>query len=552
MDLVVKLIGGIALLLWAIRMVRTGFTRAYGSELRRFLSNAMRWQISAFGAGLAITALIQSSTATALIVSSFAGRGLITGSAALAILLGADVGTTLVVQVLSLGLEWLSPLLVAAGVFGFLSTKSSRPRALSRAAIGLGLALLSLRLLGEVSGELKDMESFTLLFAWIADEPFLALLLCALFTWLSHSSVAIVLLVMSLVLAQVISIPLAFTLVLGANLGGALIAVGATTRSAPAARRAPVGNLVMRAVSVAAIMPFLPVLEPYLAQVSGDTARMVANFHMGFNVLLALVFLPLIYPLDAVLRKLLPDGTPDEDPGRPRYLDEDALEMPAVALASSAREAMRMGETVQDMLEETIEAFRTTSGKVVRDIETSDDVVDKLHEAIKIYLARLTQEELDDKESSRCIEILTFTTNLEHIGDIIDKNLMELAAKKIKWHSSFSKAGMTELEAFHNRITGNFDLALNVFMSGDLGLARKLLQEKTSVRDLEMRYTENHYSRIGEGRPESIESSSLHLDVLRDLKRINSHLTSVAYPILERAGELANSRLLAEERISNA
>jgi phosphate:Na+ symporter len=156
----------------------------------------------------------------------------------------------------------------------------------------------------------------------------------------------------------------------------------------------------------------------------------------------------------------------------------------------------------------------------------------------------LTRNELDDRESRRCIEILSFTTNLEHIGDVIDKNLMELANKKIKNRSAFSPEGQAELEEFHDHVIANFDLALNIFMTPDRQLARKLLRQKTEMRDLERSLTESHFARISAGRVETIDSSSVHLDILRDLKRINGHLTSVAYPILELTGDLAESRLV--------
>jgi len=205
-----------------------------------------------------------------------------------------------------------------------------------------------------------------------------------------------------------------------------------------------------------------------------------------------------------------------------------------------------MGDAVRGMLAGSLEVFRGNNPELLREIERKDDVVDQLHEAIKLYLTRLSREELDTTESERNVEVLSFTTNLEHIGDIIDKNLMDLAAKKIKKRASFSTEGFEELEIFHGHILENFDLAMNVFMTGDIEMARRLIQQKVSVRDLERNYAETHYARIGEGRPDSIETSSLHLDVLRDLKRINGHLTSVAYPILDRAGELIESRLKME------
>lgn len=546
METLINIIGGVALLLWGIRMVRTGITRSFGAELRRVLSASSSSRLSGAAAGFGATAILQSSTATALIVSSFAGQGLIGGAAALAIMLGADVGSTMIVQALSLDMHLLSPLLIAGGVFLFLSSEHRKRRAIARAVIGLGLMLLSLRLIGLASVEMRESEVLSVLVGPLTNEPLLAVLFAALLTWASHSSVAVVLLIMSLASLQVLNTQLALTMVLGANLGGAMTAVGLTVRALPAVRRIPVGNFIMRGAGVVLILPFVSYVQPYLAVLGDAPERMVANFHTGFNVGLACLFLPLVALIDSLARRIIPDRAATDDPGQPRYLDEGALDMPSVALTGAARETLRMGDEVKTML--------TAAGRVLREndtslrvkVEAADDIVDGLHEAIKLYLTRLTEEELDKAESQRSVQILSFTTNLEHVGDIIDKNLMELAAKKIKGRINFSPEGQAELDDFHNRILQNLDLALHVFVSGEEDAARRLLQEKTEIRDLERRYVESHFKRMGQRRPETLDSSALHLDVLRDLKRIHSHLTSVAYPILEKMGALNDSRLIDE------
>ncbi len=543
METLVSIIGGVALLLWGVRMVRTGVTRSFGAELRRLLAVSARNRLTAFFSGLAVTGALQSGTATALIITSFAAQGLVTGAAALAIILGADVGTTLVVQVLSFGLNWLSPLLIAAGVFGFLASRRSRHKNLSRITLGLGLMLLALHLIAGASAPLRDSQVFTVLLEPLGREPLLAVLVGAGLTWAAHSSVAIVLLIMSLAASGVFAAPLALALVLGANLGAAITPVGITWGSSAAARRPPLGNLMIRAAGVLAVLPVLHWLLPYMELLGAAPERMVANFHTLFNLAIACLFLPFVHQILALVSRLLPDEVVADDPGRPRYLDNGTLDTPAVALTCATREALRMGDEVKVMLQAAGKVLSSDDETLKKETEAADDTVDRLHEAIKLYLTKLNNEELDSQESARCVEILNFTTNLEHIGDIIDKNLMELASKKIKNHTAFSNAGMAELEAFHARIVTNLDLALNVFASGDIELARQLLRQKAQVRELERRYIESHYERITARQPESMVSSSLHLDVLRDLKRINSHLTSAAYSILERAGELSESRL---------
>ena len=547
METLVNIIGGVALLLWGIRMVRTGITRAFGAGLRRALSMSSRNRITAAGAGVGVTALLQSSTATALIITSFAGQGLIGGVAALAIVLGADVGSTMVVQALSMDLNILSPILIATGVFVFLSSDNSKRRAIARAFTGLGLMLLSLKLIGLASVSLRESELISVLVAPMTSEPILAIVIAALITWASHSSVAVVLLIMSLASIQVISIELAFAMVLGANIGGGFIAMGLTAKASSVMRRIPLGNLIMRASGVALALPIMPYVQPYLAMLGDSPERMIANFHTGFNLALLCLFLPLLALVHALCCRILPETQSIEDEGTPKYLDANALDTPSVALTAAARETLRMGDAVKTMLEGSRQVLATNDASLRKIIEASDDIVDDLNEAIKLYLTELTREELDKSESQRSVEILSFTTNLEHVGDIVDKNLMELAAKKIKGHVNFSPEGQQELNDFHDQILQTLDLAMHVFVSSDREAARQLLDKKVYIRNLELKYTETHFRRMGERQPDTLDSSAMHLDVLRDLKRINSHLTSAAYPLLEREGALAKSRLLPDE-----
>jgi phosphate:Na+ symporter len=544
--LLVQLVGGIALLLWGVRMVRTGMTRAFGANLRRVLAVGMQNRLSAFACGFGITTLLQSSTATAMIVSSFAARALVVGSVAFAIMLGADVGSAVVAQIFSVRAEWLAPLLIAAGTFAFLAAKGERPRHVARIFIGIGLMFLALRLIGEAAAPLRDSPAFGVVVRALASEPILALLVAALLTWLAHSSLAVVLFVMTLTAMNGIEVAAALALVLGANLGGALAPLLDQAGASPAARRVPLGNLVMRAAGALVLLPWLDPAAALLARIEADPARLVVNGHVAFNLLVAAIFLPLVPAIDALTKRLLPDRPEAEDAGRPRYLDAAAIEHPPEALACAARETLNLGDRVAEMLRLAMVVFERDDAKLRREVELADNVIDRLHEAIKLYLIQVSRSGLDESESRRHVDILTFTTNLEHVGDIIDKNLMELAAKKIRNRLTFSAEGQGELRAFHARVAENMKLAFNVFMSRDEKLARRLLAEKSALREAEFATADKHFARLREGRPESIETSAIHLDIVRDLKRINSHLTSVAYPILEEAGALRQSRLVEE------
>jgi phosphate:Na+ symporter len=279
---------------------------------------------------------------------------------------------------------------------------------------------------------------------------------------------------------------------------------------------------------------------------------MTAAFHVAFNVALALAFIGLLDPLAWLLEKIFPKREKSADPAAPRYLDESALETPSLALADAGRETLRMGDIVEVMLRQVMMALMTNDRALASEVSRMDNTVDKLDEAIKLYVIKLTRGSLDEQEGARAMEIISFAINLEHIGDIIDKNLCELAVKKIKRKLQFSAQGAEELRAFHKRIVESLCIALSVFMSSNVSEARKLIAEKTELRNAELAAAERHFERLREGQPETQETTSLHLDVLRDLKRIHSHICSVAYPVLEAAGEIAAVDVGASDPITLA
>ena len=532
------LMGGVALLLWGLHMVQSGILRAFGPDLRRVLGKALGNRFSAFAAGLGLTGLLQSSTATALLTSSFAAEGLLGLVAALAIMLGANVGTTLIVQALSFNIAAVAPVLFVLGLVAFRSGPRSRIKDIGRVCIGLGLMLLSLHILLDTLAPAENAPGMRVVMSAITGDPVLCIMIAALVTWAVHSSVASVLLIMSLAYSQFITPYAALALVLGANLGSAINPVfEGARRDDPASYRLPVGNLINRVVGIILVLPFLGPIADHLHILQPDLAKMTAAFHIAFNVGTAVIFIGLLDTMSRLLTRLLPDRVQEADPARPRYLDESALETPSLALADAAREALRMGDHVEIMLRKVMAAMMTGDRTLVDQVSKMDNVVDSLDEAIKLYLTKLTRGSLDEGEGRRAMEIISFAINLEHIGDIIDKNLSELATKKIKRRFQFSPEGAEELAAFHKRTMESLRIAFGVFMSGDANEARKLLVEKTTLKNTELAAVERHLDRLREGRPETIETTSLHLDVLRDLRRIHSHICSVAYPVLDAAGQ---------------
>ena len=540
----VDLAGTIALLLWGVHMVQSGIQRTFGPNLRRVLGRAFGDRFRAFAAGLGVTAILQSSTATGLMAASFAAGGLVDLVPALAVMLGANLGTTLIVQVLSFDISRVAPLFILVGVVLFRRGTQSRPRDLGRVAIGLGLMLIALQQLLTLITPYEDVPSLRMLLGAIATQPLIDVILAAVVTWAAHSSVATVLLVVSFAAKGVVPPDAAFALVLGANLGTALnpLLEGAHGGD-PVSKRLPVGNLVNRLIGVVAALALMNWIGPLMVTIEPDPARAVADFHTLFNLATAIVFLPLLGPFARLLVKAMPARAAAADPSQPIYLDEDAREMPSIALAGAAREALRMVDVLAEMLRGGCDGLDRGDRKALAECKRLDTVLDRLNGALKEYLAALEPDTLRTEDDRRLLEILAFATNLEHAGDIVSKGLVGLATKRLRRGLAFSVEGQAEIRAMLERLDGNLRTAAAVFMTDDARAARRLLAEEEVFRDLEARATEGHFARIRAGRVESRETSALHLDVLRDLKRINAHLTAAADPVLDRIGELLPSRL---------
>ena len=544
----VDLAGSVALLLWGIHMVRTGVQRAFGARLRSFLGSALRNRFTAFLAGMGVTAVLQSSTATGLMVTGFAASGLVDLVPAFAVMLGANVGTTLIVQLLSFNVAEIAPAFILVGVLMF-RRATAGPRDFGRVLIGLGLVLMALHQFLELLEPYADVPSLRLLLGAVATQPVLDVILAAGLTWAAHSSVAIVLLVMSFAAKGTVPPEAAFALVLGANLGTAINPVlEGGAGNDPAARRLPLGNLLNRIVGVALVLPILPYLGTWLVSVDPDNARAVADFHTGFNVVLAAIFFPLLTPYAALLRRCLPARIDQTDPARPIYLDTTAREIPAIALGAAAREALRLADVLESMLSGLRDALEKADRRQVSATRRLDDVLDKLNTAIKAYLISLDPEALTEADHRRANAILSFTTNMEQAGDVVDKNLLGIVSKQLKRGLVFSAEGQAELLRITDRLVGNVRAAATVFMTEDERAARLLAAEKEAFRAIETRATEAHFARLRAGRTDTAETSSLHLDALRNLLQVNAHLVAgAAYPVLQEKGELLPTRLRRDE-----
>jgi phosphate:Na+ symporter len=543
MQHLLNLLAAIALLVWGTHIVRTGMLRVFGEDLRRILSRSFSNRLSAAMAGLGVTSIVQSSTATCLIVASFVGKGLVTTGPALAVMLGADVGTSLMAVVFSFDLSWLSPLLIFVGVVLFISKQNNVAGRIGRVLIGLGLITLALQLIVGATKPLTEAPAVRALLVALPNEIMLDIVVGAVLTVLSYSSLAIVLLTATLAASGMLTTPVALGLVLGANLGSGILAMIATGNAGPQVRRLPLGNLIFKVIGALLVIPLMPQIHVMLQQLVPTVHQQVVVFHLAFNVALALLFISFTGLVGRTVDRWLTEPAAGSGSTRPRHLDPVALATPSLAISCAAREALHQADVVETMLRGVLPVIRNNDLDLAEQLRSLDDTVDELYSAIKFYLTQISHEALSERESRRWTDIVSFTINMEQIGDIIERVLQDVEDKKVRKNRSFSDAGMAEIVHLHERLLSNLRLGMSVFLDGHVRDAQKLLEEKARFRDLEHEYAAAHIARLQDNTAQSIETSSLHIDLISDLKRINSHICSIAYPILESAGALSKTRI---------
>ncbi|WIY52410.1 Na/Pi cotransporter family protein [Devosia sp. YIM 151766] len=531
----INIAGAVTLLLWATRMVRTGMERSQKAVLHRLLSQGKRGHIKSAALGGFVAILLQSSTAVALIAAGFAASGKLTLSAGLATMLGADLGSAVVVQLLSVNPAWLMPLLMIAGGLMFFRSQNRDIRQAGRIVIGIALILMSLRLIGEATAPLREAPLLPDVVAYLAGDPFTAFLLAAIFTWIIHSSVAFVLLVATFAMQGLVPFELGAALVLGANMGSSIIAFMLTRAGTAAARRITLGNFIFRASLAVVGLGLLWLSHLPGTWLGPDAARQIINFHLLFNVVLLLIALPLTTPMARLTLRLVRAGPEREQllvP--PSRLDDRLIEQPALALASAKRELLRMAEIVERMLQPVMELYESADPEKIREIKQLEHAVNAAQSDIKLYLSRIRYAHPNGPEALRGQELAQLAINLEYVGDAVVKTLVKLAETRAEQKVKFSPAGWRELNDLHYRVVENLHLALNVLMSDDRASAELLLEQKASLGHAGRASATEHLVRLREGAQRSIATSDLHLETVRALKNINSLLASVAYPVLQR------------------
>lgn len=530
------LLSSVALLVWGTHIVRTGIMRVFGADLRRILGKSVNRKFSAFLSGVGVTALVQSSNATALLVISFVSQGLISLTPAMVIMLGADVGTALMARVLTFDLSWLSPLLILLGVTFFLSQKKNRSGQIGRVGIGLGLILLALQLIVASAEPITQADAVKAIFTSLSGDVILAMLVGAIFAMISYSSLAAVLLTATLSAAGLVPLYISLSIVIGANIGSGLLAMMSSRGQSEISRQVVLGSLLFKLIGCVVVLPWVKPLALWIGKYGFNESEIVIYFHVFYNLIRCLLMLPFVGAMAKLCNKLCPVAPPLESEIAPRYLDKSALETPSLAIANAVRETLRMGDVLESMLQRFNEVLDGNKEQK-REVNRLEEEVDMLHSSIKLYLAQLQQSELSEEDSRRWAEIIDTAFNLQQSSTIIHRMTSELVKKTLNHQASFSEEGYKELHALLSRLQTNLNLAMSVFVSKDIDNAKRLRRAKHRFRLINQRFAYAHVERLHENNMLSLETSNLHVSLLGDMKRLNSLFCAVAYHALEGVAE---------------
>ncbi len=541
---VLNMAGAAALLIWAVRLVRTGFERALGSRLRLWLRRSTSNRFASAASGAFAAVLMQSSTAVAVLMAGFVSAGAIGSLAGLAIVLGADLGSAIVALLLNLRISAITPLLLLAGVLIFLQSSRRPLRQTGRILIGLALIFLSLDLIRAASLPLTASDGARAAMLYLGADSLSAFLIAAFFTWLVHSSVAAVLLFVTLAAQGLLPVEAAFAMVLGANLGGSLIALFLTLKSGIAVRRIVWTNVALRGGGAAIIVYAISRFDLPTELLGSSPGQQALHLHLAFNAALLIVCLPVLGLLMRTAQFLVPDSLKIQEHSNNRSaLDPSLQDQPKRAFPCGLRELVEMAIRIETMLRQAIALFDHYDDAVAQSLKAEFQKIEKMSLDIRVYLSGIRSKDPDEDTGTRAFDLSGIAVNLEAGADVIARKMVELAKQIDAENVKFSDEGWRELSDFHDVVLRNVQQSITVLMSEDIGLARELVEQKERVRELEQNLQRKHLKRLRKGLIESLETSAIHIDLLRALKTLNTSFAMIAYPLLKDKGELLDSRL---------
>ncbi len=525
------LVAGLCLFLFGINQVTRNLQKLAGASLRHLVSKLTRTPLRGFIMGIVTAFGLQSSGAAILMLIAFANAGLISLERSVPIILGAGIGSTLTVQLLAFKIYKISSIIIVVGYVMMFLLKSRTWHYTGRVIFSFGLVFLGMAVLRDGIAPIQNNPAISAMVGFFEQAPFWVAVLGFALATLFQSSTAVLGLFLTLAFAGIVDLHISLPVVIGANVGSCMIGVIGAIGGKAEAKRIVWAQLMMKTFVAVVLFALLPYYQQFVQWIGGSVPRQIANAHTMFDILVAIIFFPFYRKVAAVVEKLIP-APPEKPESQPRYLDSSALDNPLVALGQATREIMRMGEIVQGMLADWGKVFFSNDPELLRKLVARDDIVDGLQEAITDFLTQINMDELDEDTASLSVALLHITFELEHIGDVISKDLAQHVRKKIEVGYYFSDEGFAEILEYHKKVQANLQVALDAIPLRDKKLARQVIEETKRLVELQRQLYRSHLARLRKGLKESEETSTLHIDIISDLNKINLHTSYIAYAII--------------------
>ncbi|MGX4601387.1 Na/Pi cotransporter family protein [Faecalimicrobium sp. JNUCC 81] len=540
MEIIINLMGGLGLFLYGMNLMGDGLQKSAGDKLKKTIELLTSNTIMGVIVGMLVTMVIQSSSATTVMVVGFVNAGIMSLGQAIGVIMGANIGTTITAQLVSLDVDFLAPVALGVGIIIYMFSNKPKLKHLAEILIGFGILFTGMDFMKDAVKPLAEFKGFTDMLVSFGSNPLLGVLMGFAITAIVQSSSASMGMLIALASQGLIPISAALPILYGENIGTCVTSLISSIGASRNAKRAAIMHLIFNVLGSLIFMLVLskPIVHIVQSIDPTDAARQIANAHTLFNILNVLILLPFAKFIVKIAMKLVPEQASEiEDIKTVKYIDDRMIETPSIALANTVKETLRMGEKAKESLNAAMEGLLEKSNEKVNRAFGREKLVNDLQKNILSYLLKLSKASLDEN-SRESVDVLFNTVNdIERIGDHAE-NIAELAQSAIEMNETFSDAGKAELQSMYNKVISTYTYALEAMRTSNVDLACKVIKMEEQVDMMEKSCRANHMNRLNNSSC-SIDNGVIYLDIVSNLERVSDHAVNIAQQVI--SARLANN-----------
>ena len=528
--IVIKLMGGLGLFIYGMKLMGDGLENAAGDGLKSILEKVTSNPMKAVIVGAVVTAIIQSSSATTVMVVGFVNAGLMNLAQATGIIMGANIGTTITAQLVSFKLDQIAPLFVFAGTLIVMFARGKKRKDIGNIILGFGILFTGMGIMSASMKPLTSSPIFEQLIVTIGDNWFIGVIAGTAITAILQSSSATTGILVALATAGAINIDIALPIIFGCNIGTCITAMIASIGANKTAHKAAAIHLIFNIVGTIIFLPFLGILGSFVKEMTPDVSRQIANSHTVFNIVNTLLLLPFSKYLIMIVNKIIP-GEDEVESAGPKYIDDRLLETPVIAAGQVIKETIRMANKSKKNLELSVEAFTSKDEKLVNKVYENEKIINNLEEVITTYLVKLAKCEMPDKEKDIVASTFHVINDIERVGDHAE-NIADLATQRINRDLSYSSDALEELYEIYNYTMNALEIAIESYANRDVDKARGIRAIESRIDSSQRKFRDKHIKRLYEGKCNAY-AGAIFLDLINNFERIGDHSTNIAESVIE-------------------